>query len=68
MVSFIRDYTTQEEADAIVSTMALQGATLVEVQIHTDGNHLVFEMAGTETDVLQTQMEAIDARVTTLEG
>jgi len=68
MIRFVRDFTTQEEADALITVMAIQGATLVEVQNYADGNHLVFEMEGTETDVLQTQIEALDVRVTALEG
>lgn len=55
-----KDYETEEEREAILAEMAALGYTLVEIQVHFDGNHLIFETGEPPHSTYISVIEAID--------
>jgi hypothetical protein len=67
-----KEFTTETDMNQIISSMVEQGATLLEVQNHTDGDFLVFEdykpEPKTPFELLQDKVQALETRILTLEA
>ena len=64
----IIDFTTEAEKGKITQQMGAEGATLLEVQNHFDGNHLVFDDGLVEPRDPLKEIDNLKDRMAKLEG